>query len=103
MPLRNRHGVSVDPVPFVVVSGLAFMLSFSFGPLYGLALGLSLPTALAASGMAFLLAAALAFHRQVWNGRPPEETSVALRAEQLLYGALVFAVVVAGATLSLLL
>jgi protein-S-isoprenylcysteine O-methyltransferase Ste14 len=103
MALPNRHGAPVDPVPFVVVSGLAFMLSFSFGPLYGLAFGLSLPTALAVSGMAFLVVAALAFYRQVWNARPTGETSVAMRAEQLLYGALAFAVVVAGATLPLVL
>ncbi|AFO56896.1 hypothetical protein NJ7G_1652 [Natrinema sp. J7-2] len=35
MHLRNRHGVRIDPVPFVVVVGLAFMFLLSFGPLYG--------------------------------------------------------------------
>jgi len=103
MPLQNRHGAPVDPVPFVVLCGLAFMLSFSFGPLYGLAFGLSLPTALAASGMAFLAVTGLAFYRLVWSARPPGETSLQLRAEQLLYGSLAFAVVVAGATLPLVL
>ena len=103
MALPNRYGTPVDPVPFVVVSGLAFMLSFSFGPLYGLAFGLSLPTALAVSGIAFLLVAALAFYHQVWAARPTGETSVALRAEQLLYAALAFAVVVVAATLPLVL
>ena len=102
MPLQNRHGAPVDPVPFVVLCGLAFMISFSFGPLYGLAFGLSLPTALAASGTVFLAVTALAFYRLVWTARPPGEVSVQMRAEQLLYGTLAFAVVVAAATLPLL-
>lgn len=103
MSLPNRRGTPVDPVPFVVVSGLAFMVLFSFGPLYGLAFGLSLPTALAVSGIVFLTVVGLAFYRQVWNARPPGEISVQMRAEQLLYGALAFAVVVVAATLPLVL
>ncbi|MFQ3285538.1 hypothetical protein [Natronomonas sp.] len=103
MSLPNRRGTPVDPVPFVVISGLAFMLLFSFGPLYGLAFGLSLPTALATSGIVFLAVAGLAFYRQVWNARPPGEISVQMRAEQLLYGALAFAVIVVAATLPLVL
>ncbi|MDS0475821.1 hypothetical protein [Natrinema sp. 1APR25-10V2] len=85
MPLRNRHGVPVDPVPFVVVVGLAFMILLSFGPLYGQALGLSLEAGIAASVALFLVALTVAFHRQVWNADPEALVPAALRAERLFY------------------
>ncbi|QCW03305.1 hypothetical protein [Natrinema pallidum] len=49
MHLRNRHGVRIDPVPFVVVVRLVFMLLLSFGPLYEQTLGLPLEIAIALS------------------------------------------------------
>ncbi|WP_408957388.1 hypothetical protein [Natrinema sp. 74] len=83
MPLRNRRGVPVDPVPFVVVVGLSFMLLLSFGPLYGQALGLSLEAAIAASAALFVVAAVIAFHRQVWNAHPHALVPSSLRAQRL--------------------
>jgi hypothetical protein len=68
--LRNRNGRPVDPVPFVVVSGLGAMLALSAGPLYGLAYGLSLRTSLAASAAVTLGVVAGAYHQFVWRGRP---------------------------------
>ena len=87
MHLRNRHGTHVDPVPFVVVVGLSFMVLLSFGPLYGQALGLSLGTALALSSVLFAVAAVTAFHQQVWTARPDlrGEVAAAVRAERLFY------------------
>ncbi|WP_254761423.1 hypothetical protein [Natrinema marinum] len=85
MPLRNRAGVPVDPVPFVVVVGLAFMILLSFGPLYGQALGVSLETGITASAALFVLAAAAAFYRQVWNADPDALVPSALRAQRLFY------------------
>ncbi|MFB1065864.1 hypothetical protein [Natrinema sp. H-ect4] len=87
MRLRNRHGSHVDPVPFVVVAGLTFMILLSFGPLYGQALGLSLETAIALSGALFAVATVVAFHRQVWTARPETIGAVpsAVRAERLFY------------------
>lgn len=87
MRLRNRHGTSVDPVPFIVVVGLSFMVLLSFGPLYCQALGLSLETAIAASTALFAVAAVTAFYRQVWTVRPQlhDEVATAVRAERLFY------------------
>ena len=49
MRVRNRDGAPVDPVPFLVSAGMAVMLLFSTGPLYGLAYGLSVRTSLVLS------------------------------------------------------
>lgn len=87
MRLRNRHGSHVDPVPFVVVVGLTFMILLSFGPLYGQALGLSLETAIALSGALVAVGAAVAFYRQVWTARPETIGAVpsTVRAERLFH------------------
>lgn len=70
MKPTNRHGTPVDPVPFLVVGSLAFLLSFSYGPIYLLALGYLLPVALALSGVLFALAAGAAYHRMILAARP---------------------------------
>ncbi|TMT87216.1 hypothetical protein E2L06_11730 [Haloterrigena sp. H1] len=87
MHLRNRHGTPVDPVPFVVVVGLTFMVLLSFGPLYGRELGLALETAIVLSAALFAVAAVVAFYRQVWTFDPEMTGSVpsAVRAERLFY------------------
>ncbi|ELZ18166.1 hypothetical protein [Natrinema limicola] len=87
MHLRNRHGTPVDPVPFVVVVGLSFMVLLSFGPLYGQELGLGLETAIVLSAVLFAVATAVAFYRQVWTFYPEATGSVpsAIRAERLFY------------------
>ncbi|MDF9744170.1 hypothetical protein [Natrinema salsiterrestre] len=87
MHLRNRQGSHVDPVPFFVVVGLAFMVLLSFGPLYGQALGLSLEVAIALSAALFAVVAVGAFYRQVWTFRPETAGCVpsAVRAERLFY------------------
>ncbi|WP_181691097.1 hypothetical protein [Natronomonas sp. LN261] len=101
MPLSNRDGTPIDPVPFAVVGGLAFMLLLSVGPLYGLAYGLSLPVSLAVSTVLYAVVAVGAFYRQVWDAHPRRETPVRMRAEQLFHGALAFAVVLVAVTLPL--
>lgn len=87
MHLRNRHGTPVDPVPFVVVVGLTFMVLLSFGPLYGRELGLALETAIVLSAALFALAVMIAFYRQIWTFCPETTDSVpsAVRAERLFY------------------
>ncbi|QLG48520.1 hypothetical protein [Natrinema halophilum] len=87
MPLRNRHGSTIDPVPFVVVVGLSFMILLSFGPLYGQALGLSLESAIAISAALFAFVAVAAFYRQVWTFHPETIGIVpaAVRAERLFH------------------
>ena len=91
MKLTNRHGTPVDPVPFLVVSSLSFLVSFSYGPIYLLALGCSFPVAVALSGILFALATGAAYHRMVLTTRPelrgeipPED-----RLRRLMYAAAV--------------
>ncbi|WP_435063405.1 hypothetical protein [Halobaculum sp. EA56] len=94
MPLRNRAGDPVDPVPFLVVVGFAFLLVFSTGPIYLRALlGVDLATAIAGSTAVFLAATAGAYHRFVRTDRPDlrGETPVAWRYRRLWIGALLLA------------
>ena len=90
MPLRNRAGDPVDPVPFLVVVGFAFLLVFSTGPIYIRALlDVDIATAIAGSAGVFLAATAAAYYRYVRTARPElrEEVPVAGRYRRLWYGA----------------
>jgi cytochrome b561 len=101
---RNRDGTPVDPVPFLVVAALAFLVVFSFGPVYAGAVGLSLPVGIALSAGLFVAATVGAYVRLVWNSRPalraevPPETRLA----RLVYGALCLALVMLLLALPLL-
>lgn len=99
MKLTNRHGTPVDPVPFLVVSSLSFLVSFSYGTVYLLALGLSLPVALVVSGLFFACIAGAAYHQMVLTARP--ELRGEIPPEKRLRG-LVYAVVIGLALLALL-
>ncbi|RLM62761.1 hypothetical protein [Halorubrum sp. Atlit-26R] len=101
---RNRRGDPIDPVPFLVTTGLAFTVVFSFGPIYGLAYGLSLRSALALSGAAFAGATALA-HRQLVRSAPALDAGPlppGPRVERLFYGAVALGVALVALTLPLL-
>ncbi|MBX0346713.1 hypothetical protein EGH26_00670 [Halomicroarcula pellucida] len=88
MMLHNREGTPVDPVPFLVVSGLGFAVSFSFGPIYAMELGASFPVALAVAAAVTGLTSAVAYHRYVWTERPSlrGEIPAEARFRRLLYG-----------------
>lgn len=101
---HNRHGEPIDPVPFLVTAGLAFTLVFSFGPIYGLAYGLSLPAALGASALGFAGVAWVA-HRQLVRSAPPADAGplpADLRFERLLYAGIGLGIVLLALTLPLL-
>jgi hypothetical protein len=103
MRLSNRDGTPVDPVPFVVVSGLACMLLLSLGPLYGQAFGFSLSSSLVVSIVISIGVTVASFYWQVWDTYPLEETPVEIRFERLFYGALAFGVIVVALTLAVVL
>lgn len=91
MQLRNKHGTPVDPVPFlVVVLGMA-MLSYSYGPLYLMALGLDLGEALLACGAVLTTTIGAAHNRFVWNARPDlsAEVPATVRLKRLFYAVLI--------------
>ncbi len=85
---HNSEGIRVDPVPFLVVSGLGFAVAFSFGPIYVTTLGASLAAGLVVAGAAALATTAVAYHRYVWTERPAlrREIPAAARFRRLIYG-----------------
>ncbi|WP_436911149.1 hypothetical protein [Halosimplex marinum] len=90
MEFRNREGEAVDPVPFLVVTGTAFAVAYSFGPGYFAALGLSLRGGVVASTGAFAAATAGTYYRLVWTLSPTrrEEVPVGDRFERLVLATL---------------
>lgn len=85
----NSEGETVDRVPFVVVTGIAFLLCYSFLPVYLLSLGLSAPLAVVATTVAFVPLAAGAYKRFVVDVHPGvrREVPAGLRLESLAYHA----------------
>jgi len=88
--LRNSDGTAVDPVPFVVVTGMAFLGCYSFFPVYFVTLGLSAPIALVVTTGLFAALAVVAYSRLVWRARPEvrQEVSADLRLQTIFYYAL---------------
>lgn len=103
MQLRNSRGTPVDPVPFLVVTATAFAVSYSYGPLYLMALGMELAAALLTCGAVVAAATAGAYHRYVWRARPDlrGEVPVAARLRRLFYGVLIGVGLLAGLALPL--
>lgn len=101
---RNRAGHAVDPWPFVVVSGLAFLFVFSFGPGYLLSFGLSLPEALASSAVGFVVLLAATYQRLVRTVTPEfqGEIPAVYRFQRLVYWAVAVALVLCGLSLPFL-
>lgn len=103
MRVRNRDGDPVDPVPFIVSVGLAVMLLFSAGPLYGLAYGLSVRSSLAVSSVTTVAVGAFGYHRLVWTATPRwVQVPAQFRFQRLLYIALAFGVVLVALSVPLL-
>lgn len=104
MALRNDRGTPVDPVPFLVMALLAFTISYSYGPLYLMALGLDLGSALLACGVVTVAAVLAAYHRYVRRARPDlrAEVPAALRLRRFFYGVLLGVALLAGLALPLL-
>ena len=93
VPIRNRDGTPVDPVPFLVVTCLTFLVAFSFGPVYAVAVGLSFPAGLSLSAGAFVAVSAGAYVRLVRRAAPElrAEVPAAQRLLRLFYGAICLA------------
>jgi hypothetical protein len=104
MRLRNRDGTPVDPVPFLVVVALAFLLTFSLGPIYASAVGLSFRLGLSLSAGLFVVVSSGAYVRLVWHARPELRTEVpaADRLTRLLYAALCLALLLVLLSIPLL-
>lgn len=103
LQLSNRRGEPIDSVPFGVSVGLGFMLTFSIGPIYGQAYGISTVGSLAWSTGVFLVMTLVAYaqfvHYAPALGAGPLPPGP--RFERLLYAALGLGVVLVGITLPL--
>jgi len=104
MRLPNREGDGVDPVPFLVVAALALAVTATFGPLYFMAVGLTVGPSLAASTAVFLAATAAAYWRLVWTYSPAHRETVpaASRFRRLVYLAALLALGILALGLPLL-
>lgn len=76
MRLHNRRGIEIDPVPFLVVAATGFAVCYSFGPVYLLTFGVTVPTALALSTAVYCLVLGGAYYRLVWTYRPEHRVEV---------------------------
>jgi hypothetical protein len=90
---ENRVGTPVDPVPFIVVAAMGFLLCYSYGPVYLMEFGAELGGALGYSTMVFLAYLGVAYYRLVWTARPDlrSEIPVGLRLRRLMLSGLVVA------------
>ncbi|WP_251341885.1 hypothetical protein [Haloplanus halophilus] len=104
MRLRNREGTPVDAVPFLVVTAMAGLVAFSFGPIYCIAVGLEGPAVIGVPALAFGGAVAVAYRRLVHAARPDlrAEIPTAQRIRGLFYAALVGAALLVALSLPLL-
>lgn len=85
---RNTDGTPVDPVPFFVSILLAFLVTHAWGPLYFLALGLTLTESFAVVTSLWFAVVVVAFRQLIWEYRPAQRkhVPVELRLKKLLYG-----------------
>lgn len=104
MVFRNRHGTSVDPVPFVVTTLLLALIVLSWGPGYLLAFGVPLRDAIVVCCAVSAFAALGAYYRLVWTRRPDLEAFVTPRERlrHLAYLALAGALLIVLLTIPLL-
>lgn len=88
--LRNDEGEKVDPVPFIVVTGIAFVGCYSFFPVYFLTLGIQVPVGLVITTGIFLVLAGSAYSRFVRKVRPEirQEVPAKLRLQKIIYAAI---------------
>lgn len=96
--LSNREGTSVDPVPFLVVTGLSFLICLSVGPLYlNAVFGISFATGVGWSFLVFTGLLWVSWYRFVWTRRPRirEEVPAERRLRGIYYGMVAFGLVVA--------
>lgn len=98
---QNRDGESVEIVPFLVVAASAFLVTYSFGPVYVLELGLGPSAAFVFPTGVFVAFTAVAFHRFVWTADPVAiaEVPASTRFVRMLYGVGATALVLVALTL----
>lgn len=91
MGLPNSRGTEVDPVPMLVAVCTAFLVGYAWGPLYLMALGISVGQSLVVVTVLFAIVAAVAYHRLIWTNYPERRREVPTEArfKRLVYGVLI--------------
>lgn len=91
---QNSEGDPVDPVPFVVVTAMSFLVCYSFFPVYFISFGVRLPVAIALTTGIFLALAVGAYSRLVRSVRPEikQEVPAEVRLQKIFY----YAIIVTG-------
>ena len=89
--LRNAQGTAVDPVPFIVTSLVAFLVTHAWGPLYLGALGVPLVPSLLILTALWVVIVAIAFRQLVWRYRPEHRAHVPteLRFRKFIYAIII--------------
>ena len=94
---QNREGTPVDPVPAIVVIVTTFLVLFAWGPIYFLALGVSLSFGFVVLIAVFVVLAGATYHQLIWTADPARrnEVPVTYRIDRLRYSvAILIALVV---------
>lgn len=101
--MKNREGTDVDPMPWVVVASLGFMLLFSLGPIYLRAYGLTIGPALGVCVLLFGVVVVLSYWRYVYTARPDlrAEVDPEVRLERLFYAVIAGVLLLAAISMPL--
>ena len=91
MQFRNRDGDPIDPVPYLVIVLLAFVVGYAWGPIYFQALGFSLTVSLAIISVAFLVLVVVGYHSAIWTADPDyrENVPAPIRMRRFLYAVMI--------------
>ena len=90
--ITNRHGETVDPVPFIVITGSTWLLCLSFGPLYLDLFGIPWTQGLVTCAILAVVASSWAYRRFVWTVDPAVQDSLpaGIRFHRLCLGGVIF-------------
>lgn len=104
MPLRNKYGTPIDPVPFLVMALLGATVAYSYGPIYLRELGFGLVPAIGLSTVVATAVGVAAYYRYVWTARPALRAEVPIdsRVRRLVYGVIIGIAVIVLLSLPLL-
>lgn len=96
--LRNEDGDAVDPVPWLVVTGIAFLLCYAYLPLVMLEFSFGMDVIMLVATVLFVAAAVVAFREQILRARPDlaGEVPADVRIRRLVLAMVIGAVVFLG-------
>lgn len=94
--IRNENGDAVDPVPWLVVTGIAFLLCYAYLPLVMLEFSFGLDVIMLVVTVLFVGTALVSFREQILRARPdmagevPSDVRIRRLVLAMIIGAVVF-------------